>query len=116
MTGTPSQDDDERIEKRYYAIGEVAELLGVNTSVLRFWETEFQELQPKKSRNGRRLYTLDDIEVLRTIYYLVKVKKYTLEGARDKLRTEGRQAAALRHARATLEEVRAFLVQLRETS
>lgn len=105
--------DSDEIEKRYFSIGEVAELLEVNASVLRFWESEFEQLQPKKSRNGRRLYTQEDIALLQAIYHLVKVKKYTLEGAREKLATEGKQAAALREARRTLLEVRNFLLQLR---
>lgn len=105
----------EEIDKKYYAIGEVAEMLDVNTSVLRFWETEFPEIQPRKSKNGRRLYTEEDIHLLKTIHHLVKVKKYTLEGARDKLKTEGKQGMAVRQARAVLEEVRNFLVSIRET-
>jgi len=71
-------------EKMYYRIGEVASMLGVEASTLRFWEKEFK-LRPKRSGN-ERLYTSEDIEKLRRIKYLVKEEKYTLEGARRKLR------------------------------
>ena len=101
-------------ERRYYAIGEVADILQVNRSLLRYWETEFPALQPKKNRKGRRLYTQADLELLRTIHYLVKTKKYTLQGAREKIAQDGealRRQALLRH---TLERSRSLLLTLRD--
>jgi len=74
------------IEKLYYSIGEVAERLQVNVSLIRFWEKEFNMLSPKKNKNGVRLFTKEDIHTLQSIYYLVKEKGYTLEGARKKLK------------------------------
>jgi DNA-binding transcriptional MerR regulator len=74
------------IEKLYYSIGEVADLLQVNVSLIRFWEKEFNMLSPKKNKNGVRLFTKEDIHTLQSIYYLVKEKGYTLEGARKKLK------------------------------
>lgn len=71
------------IKKLYYSIGEVSELFGVNTSLIRFYEKEFSQLQPKKGKNGSRLYTIEDIEIFKTIFYLVKEKGYTLQGAKD---------------------------------
>jgi DNA-binding transcriptional MerR regulator len=73
-------------DKLYYKIGEVAKAFGVNTSLLRFWEKEFKQLKPKKNKKGNRLYTKDDIKILQEIYYLVKEKSYTLDGAKKKLR------------------------------
>jgi DNA-binding transcriptional MerR regulator len=70
----------------YYSIGEVADLLQVNVSLIRFWEKEFNMLSPKKNKNGVRLFTKEDIHTLQSIYYLVKEKGYTLEGARKKLK------------------------------
>lgn len=73
----------------YYSIGEVAEMFNVSKSLIRFWETEFDILKPRKSQKGNRLFTKKDIENLRVIYYLVKEKGYTLEGARMKLKEGG---------------------------
>lgn len=72
--------------KLYYSIGEAAEILGVNTSLIRFWEKEFAILKPKKNRKGNRQFTKDDIENLKLIYHLVKERGYTLQGAKEKLK------------------------------
>lgn len=69
-------------EKLYYNIGEVSKAFNVNTSLLRFWEKEFKELNPKKKSNGIRKYTNTDIEILKKIYHLLKEKKLTIEGAK----------------------------------
>lgn len=69
-------------EKLYYKISEVAEAFGVNASLLRFWEKEFDILKPKKNRKGNRYFTPEDIQNLKIIYHLVKEKGYTLEGAK----------------------------------
>lgn len=80
---------EKEIEKLYYSIGEVAEMFNVSKSLIRFWETEFDILKPRKSQKGNRLFTKKDIENLRVIYFLVKEKGYTLEGARMKLKEGG---------------------------
>lgn len=69
------------LTKRYYSIGEVADLFDVKTSVLRFWEDSFKQLAPRKSSGGNRLYTVKDIRIIEKIYHLVKDQKYTLDGA-----------------------------------
>ena len=69
-------------EKLYYNIGEVSKAFNVNSSLLRFWEKEFEELKPKKKSNGIRKYTNDDIEILKKIFHLLKEKKLTIEGAK----------------------------------
>ncbi|MBX2844301.1 MAG: MerR family transcriptional regulator [Flammeovirgaceae bacterium] len=71
------------IEKRYYSIGEVAEKFGVSTSLIRFWEGQFDTIKPKKNKNGARQYTTNDITAIQTIYHLVKEKGYTLNGAKE---------------------------------
>ena len=71
------------IEKKYFSIGEVAETLGVATSLIRFWESEFDIIKPKKNRKGNRQFTKEDIKNVKLIYHLVKEKGYTLQGARD---------------------------------
>ncbi|MBR1792655.1 MAG: MerR family transcriptional regulator [Bacteroidales bacterium] len=72
--------------KLYYTIGEVAEMLKVNTSLLRFWETEFPQLRPSKNSHGSRTYTEKDIELVKRIYHLTKECGYTLDGAREQLK------------------------------
>ena len=73
-------------EKRYYKIGEVAKAFSVNTSLIRFWEKEFDIIKPKKNAKGNRLFTSNDISNFQLIYRLVKENGYTLEGAKQKLK------------------------------
>lgn len=75
-------------EKRYYGIGEVARAFGVNTSLIRFWEKEFDALKPKKNAKGNRKFTPEDIKNLELIYHLVKERGFTLEGAKTHLKEE----------------------------
>lgn len=72
--------------KRYYSIGEVAEMFGVNETLLRFWEKEFPQITPKKVGRGIRQYTRDNIETIRVIYNLVKVRGLRIEAARELLK------------------------------
>lgn len=73
-------------DKRYYTISEVAEAFDVNASLLRFWEKEFDIIQPKKNLRGTRRYTQEDIKNIELIYFLVREEGYTIEGARRKLK------------------------------
>src|SRR5947208_11330983 len=77
-------------DKLYFKIGEVSELLGVEPYVLRYWETEFTALSPKKSGTGHRLYRRKDVELLLRIKHLLKEKRYTIEGARQSLTAASR--------------------------
>ena len=77
-------------DKLYFKIGEVSELLGVEPYVLRYWETEFPALSPKKSGTGHRLYRRKDVELLLRIKYLLKEKRFTIEGARQSLQAEAK--------------------------
>ena len=77
-------------EKRYYGIGEVAKAFGVNTSLIRFWEKEFDAIKPKKNAKGNRKFTPEDIKNLQFIYHLVKERGFTLEGAKTHLK-EGKK-------------------------
>jgi DNA-binding transcriptional MerR regulator len=74
-----------QLKKLYYSIGEVAEMFGVNTSLLRFWEKEFKFDIAKKNLKGNRLYSVKEIEKIRQIYQLVKTEGYTLDGAKQRL-------------------------------
>lgn len=77
--------DFDNNKKLYYSIKEVAAHFNVNESLLRFWETEFKEIKPRKTPGGVRQYTREDIEAISLIYALVKDKGMTLEGARQTL-------------------------------
>jgi len=104
----------QNMTKRYYSIGEVAQMFGVNTSLLRYWETEFPSLNPKKNRQGKRLYTQKDIEKVKLIYSLVKERGYTLEGAKNKLKGSRNELDNQLRVVKTLEDIRAFLVTMRD--
>jgi DNA-binding transcriptional MerR regulator len=80
--------DIQQLSKLYYSIGEVAELLNVNASLLRFWEKEFKFEISKKNAKGNRLFSVKEIEKINRIYHFVKVEGYTLEGAKKALRSK----------------------------
>lgn len=73
------------LTKRYYSIGEVADMFDVNASLLRYWESEFPQINPRKASGGKRLYTPSQIEIIYLIYILTKKKGYTLDGAKSSL-------------------------------
>ena len=100
-------------EKLYHSIGEVSEMLGVNPSLLRFWETEFPALKPHKNKKGTRYYTDADIDLLRQIYHLTRDCGYTLEGARERLRQDNNLDDSVQLVK-TLTETRQFLASLKE--
>jgi DNA-binding transcriptional MerR regulator len=75
-----------KVEKLYYSIGEVAQMFQVNTSLIRFWEKEFDIIKPKKNKKGNRLFTQKDIDNFHIIYHLVKEKGMTLKGAKKKMK------------------------------
>ncbi|HYG51422.1 MAG TPA: MerR family transcriptional regulator [Flavobacteriales bacterium] len=79
-------------QKLYYSIGEVADMFGVNTSLIRFWENEFDILKPSKTKKGNRMFTAQDIENIKIIFKLVKGEGYTLQGAKEKLKMQQMEA------------------------
>ncbi|TVR41031.1 MAG: MerR family transcriptional regulator [Cryomorphaceae bacterium] len=98
--------------KLYYSIGEVAEKMGVNASLIRFWEKEFG-LQPSKSKKGNRLFTSKDIAELELIYHLVKERGFTLDGARQKMRSDREGTEREKEVVERLTKVRSFLLELK---
>lgn len=100
-------------EKRYYAIGEVAKAFGVNTSLIRFWEKEFDALKPKKNAKGNRKFTPDDIKNLQFIYHLVKERGFTLEGAKTHIKEEKQKSLTNFEIISKLEGVKAQLLKLK---
>jgi len=101
------------VDKLYYTIGEVSKMLDVKPSLIRYWESEFTLLNPKKRSNGNRSFTVKDIETLKLIYHLVKEKGYTLDGAKKRLR-ENRELTEQRFKIVKkLLEIRGFLSDLK---
>jgi DNA-binding transcriptional MerR regulator len=100
-------------DKLYHPIGEVAEMLQVNPSLLRYYETEFPTLRPHKNKKGNRFYTDSDIDLLRQILHLTRDCGYTLDGAREQLRLDNKLDDKMQIIR-TLTETRQFLADLKE--
>ncbi|HZE84653.1 MAG TPA: MerR family transcriptional regulator [Puia sp.] len=104
--------DEILFSKHYYTMGEVAEMFRVNQSLLRFWETEFNILQPKKNKKGDRHFRPVDIKNLHLIYHLLRQRKYTIEGAKEFLK-KNKKAEERFEAIKRLQQIRAFLLELK---
>jgi DNA-binding transcriptional MerR regulator len=104
----------DEVEKRYYSIGEVAELLQVNPSLLRFWETEVPFIHPRKNKKGDRQYSRQDLDMLRLVYDLVKEKGYTLQGARDFIKSKEHKVQQHAEIIVSLQKLKTFLTELRD--
>ena len=102
-------------EKRYYSIGELAKHFNVNTSLLRFWEKEFDVLQPRKNAKGNRMFTPEDVKNLQMIFHLVKERGYTLEGAKIHLKTNSKEPADKIDFLNKLKQIKEELLQLKNT-
>jgi DNA-binding transcriptional MerR regulator len=100
-------------EKKYYKIGEVAKAFSVNTSLVRFWEKEFDIIKPKKNAKGNRLFTSDDIVNFKLIFNLVKERGFTLEGAKQKLKKNPDSTIFNYEIISRLEVVKAELVKIK---
>jgi DNA-binding transcriptional MerR regulator len=100
-------------EKRYYGIGEIAKAFSVNTSLLRFWEKEFAEIQPKKKESGTRKYTAQDVANIQRIYHLIKEKGLTLEGTRKQLKLKNSESEGKLDLIEKLEKVKFELEELK---
>lgn len=100
-------------EKRYYKIGEVAKAFQVNTSLIRFWEKEFEIIKPKKNAKGNRLFTPEDLNNFKLIYNLVKERGFTLEGAKQKLKKNPEGIFNNHEIISRLEAVKAELLKIK---
>ncbi|HEX6333638.1 MAG TPA: MerR family transcriptional regulator [Flavisolibacter sp.] len=105
-------EDDVLFSKQYYSIGEVAEMFHVNTSQIRYWENEFDILEPRKNRKGDRYFRPVDIKNLELIHDLLRRRKFTVEGARDFLK-KNKQAREKHEMIQSLQKLQAFLVELK---
>jgi DNA-binding transcriptional MerR regulator len=105
---------EKKIEKVYYSIGEVAEMFGVNTSLIRFWEKEFDVIKPHKNKKGNRLFTKQDIDNFHIIYHLVKERGMTLKGAQKKMKDNKEDTLNNFDVVKSLQHIREMLVEIRE--
>ena len=105
---------EKEIEKVYFTIGEVAEKFNVATSLIRFWESEFDILKPKKNKKGNRQFTRTDIQNLQLIYHLVKERGFTLQGAKDMLENNPDDLQGKMEMIESLQKVKGFLTKLKE--
>jgi DNA-binding transcriptional MerR regulator len=105
---------ERKVEKVYYSIGEVAEMFDVNTSLIRFWEKEFDIIKPKKNKKGNRLFTKQDIDNFHIIYHLVKERGMTLKGVQKKLKENREDTIHNFEVVQTLKNIRDLLIEIRE--
>lgn len=104
---------EKKIEKLYYSIGEVAEMFHVNTSLIRFWEKEFDIIKPKKNKKGNRLFTQQDIDHFHIIYHLVKERGMTLKGAQKMIRDNKQEAQQTFEVVKSLQQIRGMLMEVK---
>lgn len=105
-------DDEKLFEKSYYSIGAVCEMFKVNPSLIRFWESEFEIINPKKNGKGDRFFRPADVKNLRIIYHLLREKKYTIEGAKEYLRNSKRFEEKFEMIE-SLKRIKNFLTELK---
>ena len=101
-------------KKLYYSIGEIAEMLNVNKSLIRFWEKNFQIINPKKNSSGNRIFTKKDVQNILLIHHLLKEKKYTIKGAQKKIRENKHGVEKNYEIIRNLKGIRSQLVEIRE--
>jgi len=103
-----------KIEKIFYSIGEVADMVGENQSLIRYWENQFDALKPQKNKKGTRLFTKEDIETVKLIHHLVKVRGLTLKGAQQKLKDNREETINNFEIVQRLQDVRQQLIEIRD--
>jgi DNA-binding transcriptional MerR regulator len=105
---------EKKVEKLYYSIGEVAEMLDVPVSTIRFWENEFDILKPMKNKKGNRLFTPVDIKNLKILHHLVKEEGMTLSGAKKKLSEKFEETDHKYEINESLQKIKTILLELRD--
>jgi len=106
---------ENKIEKVYYSIGELAEMFKVNTSLIRYWEKEFDIIKPHKNKKGNRLFTKEDIDNFHIIYHLVKERGLTLKGAKLKLKENREDTVNNFQVIKSLNDIKEILLEIRES-
>jgi len=104
---------EKEVEKLYYSISEVSGMFGVNNSLIRFWEKEFDNIKPKKNKKGNRRFTPEDIKNFRVIFHLVKERGFTLQGAQQKLKENKTDTFDQVELVDRLSKVKDFLISLK---
>jgi DNA-binding transcriptional MerR regulator len=105
-------EDEILFQKQYYSIGEVAGMFKVNTSLIRYWENEFDIIEPRKNRKGDRFFKPSDVKNLQLIHDLLRRRKFTIEGAKDYLK-KNKQAQVKFEMIQSMQKLRAFLFELK---
>jgi DNA-binding transcriptional MerR regulator len=105
---------DREISKMYYTMGEVSAMFDVNQSLIRFYEKEFDVLQPKKNKKGNRYFTPEDLENFKIIFHLIRDKGYTLNGAKDHLKNNMGDTRENQRVIDSLENIKKFLLEVRD--
>ena len=106
---------EQKVEKLYYSIGEVAEMLDVPVSTIRFWENEFEILKPMKNKKGNRLFTPADIKNLKILHHLVKEEGMTLSGAKKKLSGKWEDTNYKYEINESLQKIKTILLDIRDS-
>jgi len=106
---------EKKVEKLYYSIGEVAKIFDVNTSLIRFWEKEFDVIKPKKNKKGNRFFTKQDIDNFHLIYHLVKERGMTLQGAKKKLKENKEDTINNFEIVKSLSEIKNLLLEIKDS-
>lgn len=106
---------EKKIEKLYYTIGEVSEMLGVPVSTVRFWDNEFDILKPVKNKKGNRLFTQNDVKNLRIIHHLLKDEGMTLNGVKKRLSEKWEETDYKFEIAESLQKIRSMLLELRDS-
>lgn len=104
---------DNKIEKKYFTIGEAAIKLGVSASLIRFYEKEFPQLKPQKTSGGTRKFHLDDLFLLQQIIQLVKIEGFTIAGAKEKLKIKTIATDPTDDIKIKLNHLKSFLIELK---
>ncbi|OUV57270.1 MAG: MerR family transcriptional regulator [Flavobacteriales bacterium TMED113] len=100
--------------KLYYSIGEISNITGISASKIRFWEKEFEILNPQKNKKGNRRFTLEDLKKIKLIYHLLKEKKYTIRGAKNKLQNNFEEIEKNLELTERLNRIKKELIEIRE--
>ena len=108
-------EETEKNGKLFYTIGEVAKMFDVNTSLIRYWEKEFNIIKPKKNAKGNRLFTPKDLENFHKIYHLVKERGMTLEGAKQHLKNNNENEDSKFEVIKSLKNIRAMITDLKDS-
>lgn len=103
-----------KAEKLFFSIGEVSEIFNINASTIRFWEKEFDTLNPQKNKKGKRFYTHDDVSHIGLIYHLLKERGLTLKGAKKRIKENKGETEQTYRVVKKLEKIKEYLLEIKE--